>query len=66
MTICVNNKTISYVEKETVTELLKRMNYTFPLIVVKINQTLIPRNKYRTTIIPDEAEIQIIHMISGG
>jgi len=66
MTLSVNNKQISYIEQETVVALLKRLNFTFPLLVVKINGTLIPRESYDTTIIPKDASIQIIHMISGG
>ena len=66
MSLFVNNKSVEFLEKETVTDLLKRMNFTFPLVVVKINKTLIPRDSYKTTIIPQDADIQIIHMISGG
>jgi len=66
MSLQVNNKSITYIQDETVSDLLKRMNFTFPLVVVKINKTLIPRDSYKTTIIPKDAAIQIIHMISGG
>ena len=66
MSIEVNGKTIEYVENETVKQLLKRMRYSFPLIIVKINNRLIKRTKYNDTIIPDKSKISVIHMISGG
>jgi thiamine biosynthesis protein ThiS len=64
--ITVNGKQVEHVENETVEELLKRVKYTFPLVVVKINDKLIPRKDYSETMIPDESKISVIHMISGG
>ena len=66
MSIKVNGKKIEWVENETVKKLLKRMKFSFPLIVVKINKTIIPRDEYIEVKIPDNSEIEIIHMISGG
>ncbi len=66
MSITVNNTAYDYVEHETVSELLHRLNFRFPLIIVKINGTFIPRDRFAETSIPDHAMISIIHMISGG
>lgn len=66
MSLTVNNKTVEYVKDETVKDLLKRLKFTFPLVIVKINKKHIPRDAFDRTDIPDNAEIQIIHMISGG
>ncbi len=66
MSIIVNGKTIDYVKQETVSDLLKRMHYTFPLIIVKINGELVKKDAYKTTIIPDDSEVKVIHLISGG
>ncbi len=66
MSITVNGKTIEHINQETVTELLKRMHYTFPLIVVKIDGKLVKKEEFSKTIIPDNAEIKAIHLISGG
>ena len=66
MSIKVNGKNVEWVENETVKKLLKRMRFSFPLIIVKINKTIIPRDKYIETKIPDNSNIEIIHMISGG
>lgn len=64
--IIVNGKNVDFVEKETVSDLLKRMKYIFPNIVVKINGQLVKRTDYSNTIVNDKSEVSVIHMISGG
>lgn len=66
MSIEVNGNQVNWIENETVKFLLKRLRYTFPLVVVKINDKVIPRNLYADKKIPDNAKIAVIHMISGG
>lgn len=53
-------------EGETVTRLLKRMRYVFPLVVVKIDGTVIPRDRFKETRIPDNVEVEVMHLTSGG
>jgi thiamine biosynthesis protein ThiS len=62
----VNGNKVNFIEDETVKQLLKRVKYTFPLVIVKINDKIIPRSKYSEKIIPDNSKIAVIHMISGG
>ena len=66
MSIIVNGRKTDWIEHETVKHLLKRIKYTFPLVVVKIDDNLILRSNYEKTIIPDKSKIDVIHMISGG
>ena len=66
MSLEVNSRNIEWIKDETVKDLLKRMKYTFPLVIVKINDKIIPRSKYSVTIIPNNSRIAVIHMISGG
>jgi len=66
MSITVNGRTLDWIKDETVTKLLKRMKYTFPLIIVKINKKIIPRKDHNNCIIPNESVVDVIHMISGG
>ena len=66
MSIEVNGRNVEWMENESVKELLKRMKYTFPLVVVKINNKLIPRNDFPEVIVPNNSKIAVIHMISGG
>ena len=66
MSIEVNSREIEWVKNETVKDLLKRMKYTFPLIIVKINDKVIPKSDYSNVFVPDNSKIAVIHMISGG
>ena len=66
MTIKVNNKDIEWKENETIKDLLKRVKYTFPLLIVKINNKYIPREDFSKKTIPNNSTIDVIHMISGG
>ena len=66
MSIKVNGKEVDWVKNETVQNLLKRMRYTFPLVVVKINDKVVPRKDFSEVKIPDNSKVEVIHMISGG
>jgi thiazole synthase/sulfur carrier protein len=66
VSIQVNGKNVDWVENETVKDLLKRMRYTFPLVVVKINEKVVPRKDFSEVKIPDNSKVAVIHMISGG
>jgi thiamine biosynthesis protein ThiS len=66
MTIEVNGRTVEWKKNETVTGLLKRIGYVFPLVIVKINDSVVPRTDFAYVTIPDQAVIKVIHMISGG
>ena len=62
----VNGRKVEFLENESVRELLDRMKYTFPNIVVKINGKLVKRDDFKSTIVPNNSKIAAIHMISGG
>ena len=66
MSITVNGKSVDFVENETIKDLLKRMHYTFPNVVVKINKELVKRTDFAETTVPDDSDVAVIHMISGG
>ena len=64
--IIVNGRKVDFVENETVSDLLKRLKYVFPNVVVKINGELVKKTDFANTVINDESEVAVIHMISGG
>jgi len=66
VSIEVNSREVEFIKNETVKDLLKRMKYTFPLVVVKINDKVVPRKDFPDVKIPDNSKIAVIHMISGG
>ncbi len=50
----------------SVKELLKIMNFTFPMIIVKINGKLVKKDKFENAIIKDGDDVAALHLISGG
>lgn len=66
MTITVNRRKVEFVENESVNRLLKRMRYTFPMVIVRINGEVITRDRYFEVTIPDGADVDVFHIESGG
>ena len=66
MGITVNGKKVEWEEGMTVKSLLKKMQYSFPMIIVKIDGKLVPKDKYEATDVPDGAKVDAIHLIAGG
>jgi thiazole synthase/sulfur carrier protein len=66
MSIEVNGKKVDWVQDETVKDLLKRVKYSFPLVVVKIDDKVVLRSDFSNVKIPNNSKVSVIHMISGG
>lgn len=65
--IRVNDKyEVPWREGMTVRDILKACKFTFPLVIVSINGEIVPRTEYDTRRIPDNAEVKVMHLISGG
>ena len=64
--ITVNDNIIDWEEDMTITRILKIMNYTFRMLVVKVNGKLVKKVDYASTIVPPDADVKVIHLISGG
>ena len=63
----VNGEEIPWHEGMTVQDVLDAKNFTFRMISVWINENPVERREdYNSTTVPDGAEVEIIHMISGG
>ncbi len=62
----VNGEALDYRAGMTVADVLKAKAYVFPLLVVKVNGVLVPRDQYQATKVPDGAEVQVVHLMSGG
>lgn len=67
MEIVLNNRNESFsADKMTVSELLVEKNFTFKLLVIKINGTLVKKDQYQTATIQHGDKVDVIHLISGG
>ena len=67
MKIILNNRPESFkADKLTVNELLKVKNFTFRMLVIKINGKLIKKAEYNTSTISDGDVVIVMHLVSGG
>ena len=67
MNITVNNEPLTCEEDVlSVNRLLQKKNYTFKLLVVKINKKLIPKEDYDKSLIHEGDDVIVLHLMSGG
>lgn len=67
MLITLNNRQETIANDNiTIDDLLKIKNYTFKMMVIKINGILVRKHTYKEAHITDGDNVEIIHMISGG
>ena len=67
MEILLNNRKESIDRDEIMLEeLIQYKNFTFKLLVTKVNGRLVKKDERQNFIIRHEDEVQILHMISGG
>jgi sulfur carrier protein len=67
MTIILNNREEAFeAEKMTVSDLLKIKNFTFKMLVVRINGKVVRKHEYAAAEIKDGDTVEVLHLISGG
>jgi sulfur carrier protein len=67
MDIVLNhNKEHIETNRMTVSELLSHKNFTFKMLIVRINNRLIAKEEYGVAEIRDGDEVMVLHLISGG
>ena len=64
--ITVNGEKIDWHEGMTIRDILIAKNYTFRMLVTKVDGVLVKRADYDTSTVPDHADVKVIHLISGG
>ena len=64
--ITVNGDPHQHTDGMTVRDLLKAKGFVFPLLIVKIDGELVSRDDFDKTPVPDGAEVQVLHLMSGG
>jgi len=67
MNITLNNRPESFVKDQiTVSELLKLKKFTFKMLVIKVNGTLVKKDSYDNFNINDGDNVTVLHLVSGG
>lgn len=67
MNIILNNREESFENNlMTIDDLLKEKNFTFKMLVIKINGKLIKKEFYKTALIKENDDVMVLHLVSGG
>jgi len=67
MKIILNNRPDEFSDEQlTVQELLEIKNFTFKMLIIRINGNFIKKTEYNSSIIHDGDEVMVLHLISGG
>ncbi len=67
MKIILNNKEEEFnAEQLTINELLKVKNFTFKMLVIKVNGHLIRKTDFDSTLVKEGDDVMVLHLISGG
>jgi sulfur carrier protein len=67
MRILLNNRDEEFNDKSiSVSEMLIEKKFSYKMRIIKINGTLISKDKYDTTIIHDGDDVQMLYLMSGG
>lgn len=65
-TITVNGRIIEWEDGMTVKRVLEVMNYTFRMLVIKVDDRIVKKDDYASFPIPAGADVKVIHMVAGG
>jgi sulfur carrier protein len=67
MKILLNNRKEEFSsESISVNELLIQKKFSFRMRIIKINGSIIPKEKYDSTIIHEGDDVQMLYLMSGG
>jgi thiamine biosynthesis protein ThiS len=64
--IKVNGDPLEWRNGMTVQDILDAKKFKFPMLIVTIQGEHIPKEQYAATVVPDGADVKVIHLLSGG
>jgi sulfur carrier protein len=64
--ITAKGKKLEWQPGLTVREILDTLGYNFPSVLVRVNGTIVRRKSWDSTVVPDEAEVEIRPIVAGG
>jgi thiamine biosynthesis protein ThiS len=67
MRILLNNREEEFSDKSiSVSDMLILKKFSYKMRIIKINGTLISKDKYDSTVIHDGDDVQMLYLMSGG
>ncbi len=67
MKIILNNKEEAFEgDQLTINELLQAKNFTFKMLVIKVNNQIVKKTEYDSVLVKNGDDVMVLHLISGG
>ena len=67
MKIILNNRPEEFdVNSMSIAELLKIKNFSFKMLIIKINGNIVKKDQHNEAIVNDGDDVMVLHLISGG
>lgn len=64
--IKVNNRDFHWEQGMTIDDILRLKKYSWPKIIVKVNGAHVEEQDYKTTVVNDGDDVQMLHLLAGG
>ena len=64
--IKINDMEIEWREGITIKDAMDEVKFTFPLVVVSVNDEIIPQKEHAKFFLKDGDTVEVIHLTSGG
>ena len=64
--LTINGEKRKINESMNLADLVKELNIQAPNFAMALNQQVVPRSKYESTVIKENDQIEIVHAVGGG
>lgn len=65
-TVIVNGRAVEWEDQMSIQRLLEKIKFSHRLFIVKMNNKIIKKELYSTQIVPENALLTILPLVSGG
>jgi thiamine biosynthesis protein ThiS len=65
--VFLNDRPYDFFEEGiTISDVIEKMNYIYPKLVVRVNDVLIEKEDYEKTVLSEKDDVKIYHLLAGG
>ena len=64
--LTINGEKRKINESQNLADLVKELDIQAPNFAMALNQQVVPRSKYESTVIKENDQIEIVHAVGGG
>ncbi len=64
--VTVRGEQVEWNKNLTIGQVLKELGYNFPLLLVRVNEQIVKKKDWDSYNLPDNAIVDIHHVVAGG